>query len=248
MANWSDPRIGASQPTTTIGRDVAYDAGLRAHMLSVYNYMASAVLLTGIVSLLFAKSDAVLALVNWNTGRPSGLGYLAMFAPLGVVLWMSFGINRISTATAQILYWVYAALVGISLSTIFLFYTQGSIALTFFATAGAFAGLSLYGYTTKRDLSGMATFLIMGVVGIIVAMVVNLFLQSNTFSLAIAAIGVLIFAGLTAYDTQKIKSIYFQLAGTGDALRKAAIFGALNLYLDFINMFLFLLRFMGNRN
>ncbi len=248
MANWSDPRIGASQPTTTIGRDVAYDAGLRAHMLSVYNYMASAVLLTGIVSLLFAKSDAVLALVNWNTGRPSGLGYLAMFAPLGVVLWMSFGINRISTATAQILYWVYAALVGVSLSTIFLFYTQGSIALTFFATAGAFAGLSLYGYTTKRDLSGMATFLIMGLVGIIVAMVVNLFLQSNTFSLAIAAIGVLIFAGLTAYDTQKIKSIYFQLAGTGDELRKAAIFGALQLYLDFINMFLFLLRFMGNRN
>ena len=248
MANWSDPRIGASQPTTTIGRDVAYDAGLRAHMLSVYNYMASAVLLTGIVSLLFAKSDAVLALVNWNTGRPSGLGYLAMFAPLGVVLWMSFGINRISTATAQILYWVYAALVGVSLSTIFLFYTQGSIALTFFATAGAFAGLSLYGYTTKRDLSGMATFLIMGLVGIIVAMVVNLFLQSNTFSLAIAAIGVLIFAGLTAYDTQKIKSMYFQLAGTGDELRKAAIFGALQLYLDFLNMFLFLLRLFGNRN
>ena len=248
MANWSDPRIGASQPTTTIGRDVAYDAGLRVHMLSVYNYMASAVLLTGVVSLLFAKSDAVLALVDWQTGRPSGLGYLAMFAPLGVVLWMSFGINRISAATAQILYWVYAVLIGISLSTIFLFYTQGSIALTFFATAGAFGGLSLYGYTTKRDLSGMGTFLLMGLVGIIVAMVVNLFLQSNTFSLAIAALGVLIFAGLTAYDTQKIKSIYFQLAGTGDTLRKAAIFGALQLYLDFINMFLFLLRFMGNRN
>ena len=248
MANWSDPRIGASQPTTDIGRDVAYDAGLRAHMLSVYNYMASAVLLTGIVSLLFAKSDLVLALVNWNTGRPSGLGYLAMFAPLGVVLWMSFGINRISAATAQILYWAYAVLIGISLSTIFLFYTQGSIALTFFATAGSFAGLSLFGYTTKRDLSGMGTFLIMGLVGLIVAMVVNLFLQSGTFSLVIAAIGVLIFAGLTAYDTQKIKSIYFQLAGTGDELRKAAIFGALQLYLDFLNMFLFLLRFMGNRN
>ena len=248
MANWSDPRIGASQPTTTIGRDVAYDAGLRAHMLSVYNYMASAVLLTGVVSLLFAKSDAVLALVDWNTGRPSGLGYLAMFAPLGIVLWMSFGFNRISAATAQILYWVYAVLIGISLSTIFIFYTEGSIALTFFATAGAFAGLSLFGYTTKRDLSGMGTFLIMGLVGIIVAMVVNLFLQSGTFSLAIAALGVLIFAGLTAYDTQKIKSMYFQLAGTGDELRKAAIFGALQLYLDFLNMFLFLLRLFGNRN
>jgi FtsH-binding integral membrane protein len=248
MANWSDPRIGASQPTTTIGRDVAFDAGLRAHMLSVYNYMASAVLLTGLVSLLFAKSDAVLALVDWESGRPSLLGYLAMFAPLGVVLWMSFGINRISTGMAQILYWTYAVLVGVSLSTIFLLYTEGSIALTFFATAGAFAGLSLFGYTTKRDLSGMGTFLIMGLVGIIVASVVNLFLQSGTFSLAIAAIGVLIFAGLTAYDTQKIKSIYFELAGSGDTLRKAAIMGALNLYLDFINMFLFLLRFMGSRN
>ena len=248
MANWSDPRIGASQPTTTIGRDVAYDAGLRAHMLSVYNYMASAVLLTGIVSLMFAKSGAVEVLVNWQTGGPSGLGYLAMFAPLGVVLWMSFGINRISTATAQVLYWTYAVLIGISFSTIFLFYTQASIALTFFATAGSFAGLSLFGYTTKRDLSGMGTFLIMGLVGIIVAMVVNLFLQSSAFSLAIAAIGVLIFAGLTAYDTQKIKSIYFALAGSQDTLRKAAIMGALNLYLDFINMFQFLLALFGNRN
>ena len=247
MANWSDPRIGASQPTTTIGRDVAYDAGLRAHMLSVYNYMASAVLLSGIVAYFFASSGAVFSLFSY-TGRLSGLGYLVMFAPLGVVLWMSFGLNRISTVTAQILYWIYAVLIGISLSTIFLIYTEGSIALTFFATAGAFAGLSLYGYTTKRDLSGLGTFLIMGVVGIVVAMVVNLFLQSNTFSLAIAALGVLIFAGLTAYDTQKIKSIYFQFAGTGEELRKAAIMGALNLYLDFINMFLFLLRFMGNRN
>jgi len=247
MANWSDPRIGASQPTTTIGRDVSYDAGLRAHMLSVYNYMASAVLLTGIVSLLFAKSDAVLALVDWQSGRPSMLGWVAMLAPLGVVMWMSFGINRISTGTAQILYWAYAVLVGISLSTIFLLYTEGSIALTFFATAGAFAGLSLFGYTTKRDLSGMGTFLIMGVVGIIVASVVNLFLQSGTFSLAIAAVGVLIFAGLTAYDTQKIKSLYFVVAGNGEAMAKSAVMGALQLYLDFINMFLFLLRFMGDR-
>ena len=245
MANWSDPRIGASQPTTTIGRDVAYDAGLRAHMLSVYNYMASAVLLTGIVSLMFARSGAVLSLVNWQTGGPSGLGYLAMFAPLGIVLWMSFGFNRISTATAQVLYWTYAVLIGISLSTIFLLYTQGSIALTFFATAGAFAGLSLVGYTTKRDLSGMGTFLIMGLFGLIVAMIVNLFLRSDTFDLAIAAIGVLIFAGLTAWHTQRIKNIYFEVAGT-DLQKKMGIFGALQLYLDFINMFLFLLRFMGS--
>ena len=247
MANWSDPRIGASQPTTTVGRDVAFDAGLRAHMLSVYNYMTSGVLLTGVVALVMATSGAVNALVNWNTGGLSGLGYLAAFAPLGIVLWMSFGINRISTGTAQILYWVYATLIGVSLSTIFLVYTQGSIALTFFATAAAFASLSLYGYTTKRDLSGMGTFLLMGLVGLIVAMIANLFWQNDTFSLAIAAVGVLIFAGLTAYDTQKIKSIYFELAGT-DGLGKAAIMGALNLYLDFLNMFLFLLRFMGNRN
>ena len=135
------------------------------------------------------------------------------FAPLGIVLWMSFGINRISTGTAQFLFWAFAVLMGASLSTIFLVYTDGSIALTFFATAAAFASLSLYGYTTKRDLSGMGTFLLMGLVGLIVASIVNLFWMNDTFSLVIAAIGVLIFAGLTAYDTQKIKSLYFQVAG-----------------------------------
>jgi uncharacterized protein len=243
MANWSDPRIGAAPPTPTAASGVAVDAGLRAHMLSVYNYMTSAVLLTGIVSLLFAKSGAVYSLIDYNGLSP--LGWVALFAPLGIVLWMSFGLNRISTATAQILYWVYAVLVGISLSTIFLVYTDASIALTFFATAASFASLSLYGYTTKRDLSGLGTFLMMGLVGIIVASVVNLFWMNDTFSLAIAAIGVLVFAGLTVYDTQKIKSIYFQVAGT-EMIGKAAIMGALNLYLDFINMFLFLLRFMGN--
>ena len=247
MANWSDPRIGASQPTTSVGRDVAVDAGLRAHMLSVYNYMTSGVLLTGIVALLMKQSGAVMSMINFNTGGLSGLGYLVVFAPLGVVLWMNFGINRISTNTARILYWVYAALVGASLSTIFLVYTAGSIATTFFATAAGFASLSLWGYTTKKDLSGMGTFLIMGLFGIIVAMVVNMFLRSSAFDLAISAMGVLIFAGLTAYDTQKIKSMYFAVAGT-DFHGKAVVMGALTLYLDFINMFLFLLRFMGNRN
>ena len=248
MANWSDPRIGAAaQPAATAGRaDVAVDAGLRAHMLSVYNYMTSGVLLTGIVALLFAETGAVMALINPNSGGLSLLGYVAAFAPLGLVLWMSFGINRLSTGTAQILYWAYAVLMGVSLSTIFLVYTNGSIALTFFATAAAFASLSLYGYTTKRDLSAMGTFLIMGVVGLIVASIVNIFWMNDTFSLVIAALGVLIFAGLTAYDTQKIKSMYFAVAGT-DFIGKAAIMGALTLYLDFINMFLFLLRFLGSR-
>ena len=147
MANWSDPQLGpGAQPAATIGRaDVAVDAGLRAHMLSVYNYMTSGILLTGVVALLFASTGAVMSLFNMQTGSPSLLGYLVMFAPLGIVLWMSFGINRISTGTAQALFWVFAVVMGLSLSTIFLAYTGASIALTFFATAAAFASLSLYG-------------------------------------------------------------------------------------------------------
>jgi FtsH-binding integral membrane protein len=159
---------------------------------------------------------------------------------------MSFGMNRMATGTLQILFWAFAALMGLSMSTLFLAYTGVSIAQTFFATAAAYLGLSLYGYTTKRDLSGMGTFLIMGVVGILVAMLVNMFLQSSAMALAISAIGVLLFAGLTAYDTQRIKSMYFQVAGS-DMMGKVVIMGALQLYLDFINMFQFLLYFMGNR-
>jgi hypothetical protein len=244
MANWSDPRIGAAaQPAaTTAGTGVAFDAGLRKHMLSVYNYMASGVLLTGIVALLFARSGY--AAQVFTGGGP--LAWVLMLAPLGIVMWMSFGINRISTGTARTLFWVYAVLMGLSLSTIFLVYTGGSIAQTFFATAAAFAGLSLWGYTTKKDLSGFGTFLIMGVVGLVIASLLNLFLQSGPLDLAISAIGVLLFAGLTAYDTQKIKSMYFHVQGS-DFAGKAVVMGALTLYLDFINLFLFLLRFMGNR-
>ena len=249
MATWSDPQFGAAPSSTTTATGAAVDAGLRAHMLRVYNYMTSGILLTGIIAVLIGNTDAVYSLVSYNalTGHisPSVLGWIVTFAPLGVVLWMSFGINRISTGTAQFLFWTYAVLMGASLSTIFIAYTGASIALTFFATAAAFASLSLYGYTTKRDLSGMGTFLLMGLVGIIVASVVNLFVQSGTMSLVIAAIGVLVFAGLTAYDTQKVKSLYFQVAGS-EMIGKAAIMGALTLYLDFINMFLFLLRFLGN--
>ena len=243
MANWSDPRIGASQPTTTAGRDLAVDAGLRAHMLSVYNYMTSGVLLSGIVAMLFARSGMAFDIMV-NGGL---LRWVIILAPLGMVMWLSFGINRMSTATAQILFWVFATVMGLSLSTIFLVYNLPSIATTFFATAASFASLSLWGYTTKKDLSAMGTFLVMGLFGLIVAMVINLFLRSDTFDLAISALGVLIFAGLTAWDTQKIKSMYFAVAGT-DYHGKAKIMGALTLYLDFINMFLFLLRFMGNRN
>jgi len=172
---------------------------------------------------------------------------VALFAPLGVVFALSFGINRISARTAQLLFWVYAGLIGVQFSSLFLVYTGMSIAQTFFSVAAAFAGLSLYGYTTKKDLSGWGSFLIMGVVGIFVALLINLFLQSPALQLAISAIGVLVFAGLVAYDTQKIKSLYFAVAGHGEAMAKSAVLGALNLYIDFINMFLFLLRFMGDR-
>ena len=248
MADWSDPRTGAPYVTAGAGAD-ARDAGLRSYMLSVYNYMASGVLLTGMVAFVFAKSGAIdtLFAVQEN-GRvaPSLLGWLVMLAPLGIVLVMSFAQRSLSTPAMQALYWVYATTMGLSLSTIFLQYTDSSIAQVFFGTAAGFAGLSLWGYTTKRDLSGWGTFLIMGVVGLIVASIVNLFIGSGPLSMAISVIGVLLFAGLTAYDTQKIKSLYFYVQGT-DMMGKTVVMGALTLYLDFINMFLFLLRLFGSQ-
>lgn len=247
MANWQDPQTtGVNTATVGVPR-AARDVGLRSYMLSVYNYMASGVLLTGIVALLFANSSLIQLLVSPETGKATMLFWVALFAPLGVVMALSWGINRISTGTAQALFWVYAGLIGVQFSSLFLVYTGASIAQTFFAVAAAFMGLSLYGYTTKRDLSAWGSFLIMGVVGIFVALLINLFLHSAALDMAVSAIGVLLFAGLVAYDTQKIKSIYFVVQGQGEAVAKSAIIGALNLYMDFINMFLFLLRFMGDR-
>ncbi|SEJ40103.1 hypothetical protein SAMN05428950_1012099 [Sphingomonas sp. OV641] len=247
MANWSDPRptanaFGASVPGT---RGTAYDAGLRKYMLSVYNYMASGVLLTGIVALLFASGGRE-SLAAQIFLAPGILKYIVMFSPLAFVMVLSFGINRLSTGAAQAIFWAFAAIMGVSMSTIFLVYTGTSIATTFFATSVAFLSLSLYGYTTKRNLSGFGTFLIMGVVGLIVASLLNLWLQSPALQMGISAIGVLLFAGLTAYDTQRIKEMYAYVAGT-DMMGKAVIMGALSLYLDFINMFQFLLSFLGNR-
>jgi hypothetical protein len=248
MANWQDPQTTGVNTAATVGVPrAARDAGLRSYMLSVYNYMASGVLLTGIVALLFANSSLINYIVDPATGRATLFFWVALFAPLGLVMWLSYGINRMSARTAQMIFWGYAALIGVQFSSLFLVYTGASIAQAFFATSAAFLGLSLYGYTTKRDLSAFGTFLIMGVVGLFVAMLLNFFLKSPALNLAISAIGVLIFAGLTAYDTQKIKSIYFSVAGHGEAMAKTAVMGALNLYIDFINMFLFLLRFMGNR-
>ena len=242
MANWSDPRPHAApfRTAATGDRADAYDAGLRSYMLSVYNYMASGVLLTGVVAMLFASSGYAAQVLN------TPLRWVIMLAPLAFVMVLSFGINRLSTATTQALYWAFAVVMGLSLSSIFLVYTGTSIATTFFASAAAFAGLSLFGYTTKRDLSGLGTFLIMGVVGLIVASLLNLWFQSPALNLAISAIGVLLFAGLTAYDTQRIKEMYDHVAGT-DMMGKAVIMGALSLYLDFVNMFQFLLSFLGSR-
>ena len=241
MANWDPRSTAAAAAAASAGtRADVTDVGLRKYMLSVYNTMASGVLLTGIVALLFAQSGFAAQVLN------TPLRWVIMLAPLGFVMVLSFGINRLSTATAQALYWAFAVVMGLSLSSIFLVYTGQSIATTFFATAAAFAGLSLYGYTTKRDLSAFGTFLVMGVVGLLVAMVINIFVQSSALAMAISFIGVLLFAGLTAYDTQKIKSMYFYVAGT-DMVGKSVIMGALTLYLDFINMFTFLLQFMGDR-
>jgi FtsH-binding integral membrane protein len=251
MANWNDPqdtRPGLNTPFGTAGavgtaRAEVLDQGLRRHMLSIYNYMTSGVLLTGVVAMLFSRGGVESpAYQVFATGGL--LAWLIMLSPLAIVFAMSFGQGKFSTPTLQAMFWGFAVLMGLSLSTIFLVYAKGSIAATFFATAGAFAGLSLFGYTTGKDLSGFGTFLIMGVVGLIFASLLNLWLQSPGLYWAISFLGVLIFAGLTAYDTQRLKEQYVHVRGTEWA-GKAVVMGALNLYLDFINMFLFLLRFMG---
>ena len=217
------------------------DAGLRSYMLRVYNYMASGVALTGIVAALVASSPTLMQAIF---GTP--LKWVVMLAPLGVVMGMSFGINKMKASTAQALFWVFAALMGASLSTIFITFTGTSIARVFFITAGAFTALSLWGYTTKRDLSAMGAFLIMGLIGLVIAMVVNIFLQSTMLHFVISGVGVLVFAGLTAWDTQKIKEMYVA-ADNSEIMGKKAVMGALTLYLDFINLFIFMLQFLGNR-
>lgn len=228
---------------------VEYDEGLRTYMLKVYNYMALALAVTGIAAMATFN-------LSFSDGQPTQLGMLlynspmkwvVMFAPLGLVFFLSARINKMSIASAQTTFWIYSALVGVSLSFIFMVYTQTSIVRTFFITAAAFGSLSLYGYTTKRSLSGMGSFLMMGLFGLIIAMVVNIFMQSSALQFAISAIGVLIFAGLTAYDTQKIKEMYDHVSHDETMMGRAAIMGALKLYLDFLNLFMFLLSFLGNR-
>ncbi|GAK33494.1 membrane protein [Iodidimonas nitroreducens] len=229
------------------------DAGLRAFMLQIYNYMTGGVLLTGIMAMLTYRVPAIQELL-YNIvptaqgpaiAGMTGLGWIVTFAPLGFVLVMSFGINKLSASAAQGLFWAFAAVMGLSLSSIFFTYTGASIARTFFVTAATFGALSLYGYTTKRDLSAMGKFLFMGLIGLFIAMLVNMFMGSSMLDFVISAGGVLIFAGLTAYDTQRLRNLYYQIGHDHAVASKHAIMGALNLYLDFINLFLFLLRFMG---
>lgn len=248
--DFRDPFAKAAAGTLQQARAVERDEGLRSYMLRIYNYMASALALTGIVALFTANSPAMLQAlynVNGNVAGPSGLGYLVMFAPLGLVLWLGMGIHRMSVGTAQALYWTYSVLIGLSMATLFLAFTGESVARAFFVTAGMFGAMSLYGYTTKKDLTGMGSFLIMGLIGLLVASLVNIFLQSSALNFATSVIGVLIFTGLTAWDTQRLKHTYYEVAGYGDALAKASIMGALSLYMDFINMFVYLLRFFGDR-
>jgi uncharacterized protein len=247
-----DNRYAAAR--TGARADVTVDEGLRAYMLRVYNYMAGGVFLTGIVAYLTSSA----AITTGPTGTKaltefgqliyvSPLKWVIMLAPLAFVFFLSFRIYKMSVPAAQIAFWAFAGVMGLSLSSIFLVYTGQSITQVFFVTAAAFGSLSLYGYTTKRNLSGWGTFLFMGLIGVVIASLVNLFLQSGALQFAISVIGVLVFAGLTAYDTQRIKDGYYEVMGDATAMTKGAIMGALNLYLDFINLFVMLLQLFGSR-
>lgn len=243
------------------GAQAAIDEGLRSYMLGVYNYMGIALGITGVVayfiSMMATTADPSVAVGTLKNGTMltqlgatlygSPLQWLVMLAPLAFVFALSFGINRMKFATAQLVFWGFSVAMGLSLSSIFLVYTGESIARVFFITAGTFGAMSLYGYTTKRDLTAIGSFLMMGLFGLILASIVNMFFQSGHLAFAISVIGVLIFVGLTAYDTQKIKENYFEGDGSETASKKM-LMGALTLYLDFINLFLMLLRLLGSRD
>lgn len=249
MANESFNTFGR---TGTLADQGAFDVGLRAHMVRVYNYMASGLALSGIVAFAIFTVPSLQALFFHTVMTRSGLvptgftilGWIAMFAPLGLLMLVGFRAAQMSVAGVQAVYWAVTALMGVSLSVLLFRYTGASVARTFFVTAAAFGGLSLYGYTTKRDLTAMGKFLFMGLIGLILAGLVNMIWPSGTMAFVISAAGVLIFSGLIAYDTQKIKEQYADAWGT-DMAEKVAIFGALNLYLDFVNLFQFLMSFLG---
>jgi FtsH-binding integral membrane protein len=248
MADFDNRALrGTASATETV------DLGLRAHMLRVYNYMVGALALTGAVAWLTAHSPLLgmfyhqVMTANGVALTPTLAGWVVFLAPLALVFFLSFRIMHMSQAAAQATFWIYAALVGASLSSILIVYTGASVATTFFVTAATFGAMSLYGYTTKRDLTGIGNFLFMGLIGILLASLANMFFHSAAVDFVVSVLGVLIFTGLTAWDTQKIKMTYYQLGGDTAVAGKAAIMGALSLYLDFLNIFLFLLRFMGDR-
>ena len=222
--------------------DASYNLGLRSYMLQIYNYMALGLALTGIVAFLTASSPALMQVIY---GTP--LQYVVIFAPLVMVIMMSFRIQKMKLSTAQIMFWVFSTLMGLSLSSIFIIYTGSSIARVFFITAGVFGAMSLYGYTTKKDLTSIGSFLMMGLFGVIILSIVNIFMQSSAMQFVISLAAVAIFIGLTAYDTQKLKQTYYQIGGTSDMAKKLGIMGALTLYLDFINIFIHLLHLIGER-
>lgn len=243
MAEFGTVRSGAVVGSAEI------DQGLRAHMNKVYGTMSVGLLVTAGVAWAVGNNDALMELFRQADGRMTILGWIAMFLPLALVFGFGAAINRLSAAGAQLFFYVFAAAFGLSIAWIFRAFTDISIAQTFLATSAGFAALSLYGYTTKRDLSGMGSFLMMGVVGLLIASLLNMWLGSNAIHFAVSVIGILIFAGFTAYDSQAIKTTYIAHAQSMDSewLGKAAIMGALNLYLDFVNIFMFLLQFLGNR-
>jgi hypothetical protein len=233
------------------------DAGLRAYMLRVYNWMTSGLMLTGVVAYAIASYPPLHELFYREVAtplgmrtQPTGLAIVSIFAPLAFILVLSMGVNRLSKSAAQTLYWVFCAAMGASLTNIFMVYTGDSIVRVFFITAATFASMSIYGYTTKADLSRFGSFLFMGLIGIIIAGLVNMFLQSSALQFAISIIGVLVFVGLTAYDTQRIKATYVQYAYADgvDGAAKRSVYDALSLYLNFINLFMLLLQIMGNRS
>lgn len=255
MAQFENQRVTGTRAEGVI------DQGLRSYMLMVYNYMAGGIALTGLVAFamvsMLTTNDPSLAVAKLKNGimltemgktiYGGPVRWVIMLAPLAFVFYLSFRVYKMSTGAAQMSFWAFAAVMGASLSSIFLVYTGQSIVQVFFVTAAAFAGLSLYGYTTKKDLSGWGSFLIMGVIGIVIAALVNIFLQSSALQFAISVIGVLVFAGLTAYDTQQIKDGYYEVRDNAELAQKTAIMGALSLYLDFINMFQALLYLFGDR-
>lgn len=230
------------QTMGAVREETSYDQGLRSYMLSVYNYMGSGLAITGLVAMIVASSDTLLQMIF---GTP--LQWVVMLAPLGMIFFILPNIYNYSVGKAQAMFWGFAGLMGLSLSSLFVIYTGESIARVFFITASVFGSMSLYGYTTKKDLTSMGSFMIMGLIGVIVASLVNLFLQSSGLQFVISLLSVAIFVGLTAYDTQRIKAVYYQFAGNAELATKAAIYGALQLYMDFINLFIQLLHLFGNR-